>query len=73
MKKLAFTLAEVVIVITIVSILGLVAIKTLSSKEVQNKALDKAAEAMDMAKAFMDDKDAQPDKLARYYKYIVKH
>lgn len=27
----------------------------------------------DMAKAFLDDKDAQPDKLARYYEYIVKH
>ena len=28
---------------------------------------------VEMAKAFIDDKDAQPDKLARYYKYIVKH
>lgn len=26
-----------------------------------------------MAKAFLDDKDAQPHKLARYYEYIVKH
>lgn len=26
-----------------------------------------------MAKAFLDDKDAQPDKLARYYEYVVKH
>lgn len=26
-----------------------------------------------MAKAFLDDKDAQPDKLARYYRYIVEH
>ncbi len=25
-----------------------------------------------MAKAFLDDKDAQPDKLARYYEYVVK-
>lgn len=25
-----------------------------------------------MAEAFLDDKDAQPDKLARYYQYIVK-
>ena len=25
-----------------------------------------------MAKAFLDDKDALPDKLARYYEYIVK-
>lgn len=34
---------------------------------------DKLDIYIDMAKAFMDDKDAQPDKLARYYKYIVKH
>lgn len=26
-----------------------------------------------MAEAFLDDKDAQPDKLARYYEYVVKH
>lgn len=26
----------------------------------------------DMAKAFLDDKDAMPDKLARYYEYIVE-
>lgn len=26
-----------------------------------------------MAKAFLDDKDAQPHKLARYYEYIVRH
>lgn len=26
-----------------------------------------------MARAFLDDKDAQPDKLARYYEYIVRH
>lgn len=26
----------------------------------------------DMAKAFLDDKDAMPDKLARYYAYIVQ-
>lgn len=26
-----------------------------------------------MAKAFLDDKDAQPEKLARYYEYIVRH
>lgn len=26
-----------------------------------------------MAKAFLDDKDAQPDKLARYYRYVVEH
>lgn len=26
-----------------------------------------------MAEAFLDDQDAQPDKLARYYAYIVKH
>jgi len=26
-----------------------------------------------MAKAFLDDKDARPDKLARYYEYIVQH
>lgn len=26
-----------------------------------------------LAKAFLDDKDAQDDKLARYYEYIVKH
>ena len=25
-----------------------------------------------MSKAFLDDKDAQPDKLERYYQYIVK-
>lgn len=29
---------------------------------------------VDFAKAFwLDDKDAQPDKLARYYEYVVKH
>jgi len=27
---------------------------------------------VEMAKAFLDDKDAQPDKLARYYEYVVK-
>lgn len=27
----------------------------------------------DMAKAFLDDKDAQPDKLARYFAFIVQH
>lgn len=27
----------------------------------------------DMAYAFLSDKDAQPEKLARYYNYIVKH
>lgn len=26
-----------------------------------------------LAKAFLDDKDAQPNKLARYYEYIAKH
>lgn len=26
-----------------------------------------------MAKAFLDDKDAQPDKLERYYRYIAEH
>lgn len=26
-----------------------------------------------MAKAFLDDQDAQSDKLARYYEYIVRH
>lgn len=26
-----------------------------------------------MAKAFLDDKDTQPDKLGRYYEYIVRH
>ena len=42
----------------------------------------KVAEKMDvnnaafyacMAKAFLEDKDAQPDKLAKYYEYIVRH
>lgn len=28
---------------------------------------------VNMAKAFIDDKDSQPDRLARYYTYIVKH
>lgn len=41
------------------------------------KAAEKAgANSMDfyayMSKAFLDDKDAQPDKLERYYQYIVK-
>lgn len=27
---------------------------------------------VDMAKAFLDDQDAQPDKIARYYEHIVK-
>ena len=27
---------------------------------------------IDMAKAFLDDKDAQPDKLMHYYESIVK-
>lgn len=26
-----------------------------------------------MARAFLDHKDAQPDKLGRYYEYIVRH
>lgn len=26
-----------------------------------------------MAQAFLDDKDAKPDKLARYYRYVVAH
>ena len=34
---------------------------------------DKIEFYADMAKAFLDDKDAQPDKLARYYEYVVKH
>ena len=34
---------------------------------------DKLDLYIDMAKAFVEDKDAHPDKLARYYKYIVKH
>ena len=33
---------------------------------------DKIDFYVDMAKAFLDDKDAGPDKLARYYKYIVR-
>ncbi len=42
------------------------------------KAAEKAnCSSMDfyayMAKAFLDDKDAQPEKLARYYQYIVRH
>lgn len=42
------------------------------------KAAEKVnASSMDfyacMAKAFLEDKDAQPDKLARYYRYIVEH
>lgn len=28
---------------------------------------------VDLAKAFINDSDAQPDKLARYYEYVVKH
>lgn len=28
---------------------------------------------VNMAKAFIDDKDSRPDRLARYYTYIVKH
>ena len=27
---------------------------------------------VDMAKAFLDDKDAGPDKLAKYYQYVVR-
>lgn len=27
----------------------------------------------DMAKAFIDDKDARPDKMSRYFAYIVQH
>lgn len=27
----------------------------------------------DMAKAFLDDKDAGPDKLVKYYQFVVKH
>lgn len=27
---------------------------------------------VDMAKAFLDDKDAGPDKLAKYYRFVVK-
>ena len=46
MKKRAFTLAEVVIVLAIVSILGLVAIKTLTSNEVEDKAQAQAAKAV---------------------------
>lgn len=34
---------------------------------------DKLAVYVDLAKAFIDDPDAQPDKLARYFQYIVKH
>lgn len=34
---------------------------------------DKMDLYVDLAKAFIDDKDAQPDKMARYYQYIVKH
>jgi len=34
---------------------------------------DKIDLYVDLAKAFMEDKDAQPDKLARYYQYVVRH
>lgn len=34
---------------------------------------DKLDLYVDMAKAFLEDEDAQPEKLARYYRYIVKH
>ena len=34
---------------------------------------DKIDFYVDMAKAFAEDKDAQPDKLARYFQYVVKH
>ena len=34
---------------------------------------DKIDLYVDLAKSFVDDKDAAPDKLARYYQYIVKH
>ena len=27
----------------------------------------------EIAKAFLDDQDAAPDKLARYYEFVVKH
>lgn len=27
----------------------------------------------ELARAFLDDQDAQPDKLARYYEFVVKH
>ena len=27
---------------------------------------------VDMAKAFLDDKDAGPDKLTKYYQYVVR-
>ena len=33
---------------------------------------DKIDFYVDMAKAFLDDKDAGPDKLVKYYKYIVR-
>ena len=28
---------------------------------------------VDMAKAFLDDEDAVKDKLAQYYRYVVRH
>lgn len=34
---------------------------------------DKIELYIDLAKDFIKDKDAQPDKLSRYFKYIVKH
>ena len=34
---------------------------------------DKLDFYVDMAKAFIEDKDAQPGKLRRYYTYVVKH
>lgn len=34
---------------------------------------DKLDVYIDLAKAFMLDKDAQPEKLAKYFEYIVKH
>lgn len=34
---------------------------------------DKLDVYVDLAKAFIDDKDAYPDKMARYFQYIVKH
>ena len=34
---------------------------------------DKLDLYVDMAKAFLEDEDAQPEKLARYYRYIVRH
>ena len=42
-------------------------------KTAEKMGVNNAAFYAGLSKAFLEDQDAQPDKLARYYEYIARH